>query len=500
MKISTYMKTAALIAVIPLGVNAAIGDLPTPTSQSVGNNPRGLAVGTLTGAGSQQLAVANFGSGTFIGQSSPSSQTSSQRYTVDIFNLTPAGLGLVSSIPTGASPRGLSIFDLFGDDRPQLLVTAYDSNLLQAFEWKAGGFVKVDEAPTLRMPVGVAAGTVRNGGAAFAAVADYGADRVSVFTVTNGRFGKRTDVPVPGGPVQLAVGALGGNNGNLIAVACMNTDKLALLAPASPDPSSYAVVRTIDLPEGGSPADLRVADLNGDGRTDLVVADFSKNTIQIFLQQPGGDLAAQTPLSTSGLHPNGLTVGDLDGDGIPEIIVANRDSDTLDIFSATAGSYRLIQTFQVSEGTPAAFGPVEVGVMKGLGRSALVTTHMRSNSIKVLGLAPSAPKPSALEGGHGVPLSFSADSTYFYPNPAKGGAVKLHFDLAAPAGVGLQVYDLTGTLVFGEDLSPAQTQAGENNVEWDLTNQQGQPLASGTYIARVTTGGRSVTTKLAIVH
>lgn len=500
MKSTFSIKKAVLIAALPLGLYAAPVAFQTPTSQDAGTSPRGLAVGSLLGNGSQQLAVANFGSGTFIGQSTPVSQLNPKNSSLQVFGLQGGDLDLLATLPAASSPRGLAIFDVDGGGIGTLFVTAYDANLLQAFQWEHGGFRKLDEAPTLKMPVGVAAGTVKRGGKPFVVVADHGADQVSVFALSNGKLGKRTDIAVPGGPVQLAVGNLSGTPSNQIAVVCMNSDKVVLLSASTDDPSSYAVSSTLDLPPGGSPADLRLADLNGDGRTDMVLGDFSKNALLIFLQQADGSLAAQTPLSTTGQHPNGLTVADLDGDGTPEVLVANRDSDTIDIFDSLNGVFTLAQTLTLDNGTNHGFGPVELALVKGSGPGqALVATHMRSNSVRVVPLDLVVPTPTPVTG-HGTSYVFSGETTYFYPNPAKNGSVKLHFDLPAPSKAMIQVFDLTGTLVWSLDLNASQTTAGENNVDWDLTNQAGQALASGSYIGRFTVGGVSFTKKLAVIH
>jgi hypothetical protein len=349
------------------------------------------------------------------------------------------------------------------------------------------------------MPVGVTAGTTGPSGQVFAVVCGYGADLVSIYPYQDGKLGTRTDIPVPGGPVQAAVGDLDGDHRNDIAVIELTGNKVQILSPKTKDPSSYALARTLDLPEGGSPADLRLADLNGDGRTDLAVVDFVKNTLLIYLQQADGSLLAQAPLVTSGQHPNGMTVGDLDGDGRPEIIVANRDSDSIDIVCSVDGHFQLTQTVKVAEGNNASFGPVEIGVLKTRGAKALVASHMRSNSLKVLTLSEAAPTP--VPGGvHGEAREFTDATTYFYPNPAKGGSVNLRFDLPESAEVTLQVFDLTGAPVYSQTLSASQTAAGENNVVWNLTNSAGESLASGSYIARITAGGKTVTRKLAVIH
>ncbi|HVZ79266.1 MAG TPA: FG-GAP-like repeat-containing protein [bacterium] len=500
MKIRTFIRKAALIAVLPLASQAVPLPFQTPTSQDAGTSPRGLAVGSLLGNGSQQLAVANFGSHTFIGLSTPVSLTHAQDSTVQVFGLNGSALSPIATIPTAQSPRGLAILDAQSTGKGLLFVTAYEADRLQVFQWGRGSFRQVDEAPTLKMPVGVAAGRTRRDGTDFVAVADYGAGQVSLFPLKDGKLGQRTDIPVPGGPVQLAVGDLTGDGSGQIAVVCMNANQVVILSASNADPSSFAVTRTLELPPGGSPSDLHLADLNGDGRSDLVLADFTKNNVQVFLQQADGSLDPQLPLSTTGQHPNGLTVADLDGDKDLEILVANRDSDTIDVFDALNGTYALEGTLTVAEGQDHSFGPVELAVMKGQDGAALVTTHMRTNSLKVVPLTLVAPTPTPDALAHGSHDRFSDETTYFYPNPARGGSVKLHFDLPGPSNVSVQVFDLTGTLVWDRTLPASATVAGENSVDWDLTNQAGQALASGSYIGRFTVDGVSFTRKLAVIH
>jgi len=483
-----------------LAAPALFAAAPSYNSQDAGNNPRGLAVGDLLGNGSEQLAVANFGSPTFIGTAPPGA--ASQNSNVQVFNYGSAGLALAATIPTASSPRGLAVFDLTGKGRGDLLVTTYGAGLLQVFGKDGSGFVKEDEAPTGAMPVGVAAGTTRGGSTVFAAVADFGSNQVSLYPVANGKFGKRVDVAVDAGPVQLAVGNLGGAY-HSIAVVCMGAGKIDILAPKSSDPSTYAVTSTLSLPSGSSPSDLRLADLNGDGKVDIVVADFANNNIQIFLQGASGSFTAQAPLATSGQHPNGLTVGDLDGDGKPEILAANRDSDSLDVFSLNGTQYQLTQTVSLGDGNKAGLGPVEVALLgsKGRGARLLATTHMRSNSLRTVTFELPTPTPDPAAGDSvKTARPFSADTTYCYPNPVHGGPVKFHFDLIAPTQVDIQVYDVTGTLVFSESLSPSQTMAGENNVDWNLQNQAGSALASGTYVCRISAEGQSVVRKVSVIH
>ena len=480
------------------------GFLPA-TSLTAGTSPRGVAVGNVFGNGTQSLVVANFGSPTFIGQSTPASILGAGNSNLEIFSPSPSGLQLVETIPSAASPRGVALFDRSGSGRQDIFATAYDAGLLQVFSWTGGRFAKADEAPTLNMPVGVAVGLTRAGGAAFAAVADFGSNMVSIFPLRDGRLGKRTDIAVDGGPTQLAIGDLSGNGSNEIAVVCLPSNKIDILSLTSANednPASYAMAQTLSLPPGGAPSDLRIADLDNSGKQDLVVADFSKNAVFLFTGRKGGALSLLPPLSTSGSHPNGLTVADLYGDGQKEIIVANRDSDSIDLFQPSfGGQYQLSQTLRTSDEINGSFGPVEVAALDatGSGKMDLVASHMRSNTVKVLTQpADTAASPSPTVSTNGG--SFSVRTTYCYPNPSRDGHVTFSFALETPSAVSIQVFDVQGERVWGRTISAGQTQSGINTFAWDGTNQTGQSLASGLYLYNLTVGNRTVTKKLAIIH
>lgn len=498
---------AVFLVVAPL--SAAIFQFGPADSLSAGMSPRGIAVGSLFENGTQNLVVANFGSPTFIGQSTPASLLNSSSSNIEIFSPSPTGLQLTATIPTASSPRDISLFDPNGQNRESIFITAYDANFLQVFSYLGNQWIKTDEAPTLNMPVGVATGLTGPGGIPFVVVSDYGSNNLSVFSLAGGKLGKRIDIPVAEGPTQVAIGDLNGSGVNQIAVVCLPDSKIDIL---SLDPnskgregslSSLKLTQTISMPKGSAPADLRIADLNGDGRLDLAVADFANNAIYTYLQQKDGSLLVQPVLETSGNHPNGLTVADLDGSGRKEIIVANRDSDSIDLFQSEGGQYQLTQTLKTSGDLTGSFGPIEVGVLdtRGNGEKDLVVSHMRSNTLKVLvqALPLSALTPvSGFSDNRRAP--FSEKTTFCYPNPTHDGNVKFCFNLDTPSTALIQVFDINGEKVWRQTVEAGQTQIGPNIITWPGTNQAGQNLASGLYVYSVTVGGQTVTKKMVILH
>ena len=134
-----------------------------------------------------------------------------------------------------------------------------------------------------------------------------------------------------------------------VAAADVDGDGRADLVGAVPSPGKLALFRqradgTFSLvPDAllggtlGAPAHVLAADLDGDGAPDLACANETGDGIALFLrssgsfaQTPSGSLGG--PATTNG--PVHLAAGDLDGDGDLDLACANRDGNDLALFLA----------------------------------------------------------------------------------------------------------------------------------------------------------------------
>lgn len=108
------------------------------------------------------------------------------------------------------------------------------------------------------------------------------------------------------------------------------------------DPSSFA--EKTNFVAGSNPFELAVADLDGDGKTDLVTTNGLGNEISIYKSTAtSGAITAESFASkldvATGYGPRGLAIADIDVDGKPDIITISNGT-TLVIFrnTSTAGT------------------------------------------------------------------------------------------------------------------------------------------------------------------
>src|SRR5262249_10303038 len=77
---------------------------------------------------------------------------------------------------------------------------------------------------------------------------------------------------------------------------------------------------------GDTPTSVAVADLDGDGKLDLVVANFGSGDVSVLLGNGDGSFRPQRTYA-AGDGPSSVGGADLNGDGRPDLAVANAESE-----------------------------------------------------------------------------------------------------------------------------------------------------------------------------
>ena len=89
-------------------------------------------------------------------------------------------------------------------------------------------------------------------------------------------------------------------------------------------------VQGAQIPVGTNPDALVVADFNGDGHLDIVVANQAANSVQVLIGAGTGAFAAKSPQSAGSL-PLFLGVGDFNNDGRLDIVAVDGGSNSVEV-------------------------------------------------------------------------------------------------------------------------------------------------------------------------
>jgi len=141
---------------------------------------------------------------------------------------------------------------------------------------------------------------------------------------------------------------------------------------------------------GPRPFSVSVADLNDDGRLDLVVPDFVDAKVRVFLGNGDGSFRAQASLTVgerplpSDVRPSSVEVADVNGDGRLDLVVANFEEGSVSVLPGNGdGSFAEQKTYPVGR------GPYSVAVadVNGDGRPDLVVPNFGEDKIADVGPA-----------------------------------------------------------------------------------------------------------------
>ena len=382
----------------------------TQTTFATGTNPRSVTVADVNGDGRPDIIVANYGSASVS----------------VLLNTTAAGATTPSfatqqTFATGTNPKSVVVADMNGDGRPDLIVANTTSDtvsvLLNTTTTGATtpSFATQTTFATGTAPKALAVANVNGDGRPDIIVTNYGAASVSVLLnttaagATTPSFATQQTFATGTNPQSLAVADVNGDGLTDLVVGNGGSNSVSVLlnttAPGATTPS-FAAQQTFAT--GSSPFSVVTADVNGDGLTDLIVANTGSSTVSVLLNMtvPGASsvsFAAQQTFAT-GSGPISLAVADLNGDGLPDLITANFSSNTVSV---------LLNTTSHVESTPAGvpapvfsqaaapatgttpFSAVMADV-NGDGRPDIIVANYGSASVSVLlnTTAPGSASPS----------------------------------------------------------------------------------------------------------
>ncbi|HEX7368075.1 MAG TPA: VCBS repeat-containing protein [Candidatus Saccharimonadales bacterium] len=267
---------------------------------------------------------------------------------------------------------------------PSLTVTQASYRLFYNQDAAYNGFASKVDNGTGIAPFSVTTGDFNGDGKTDLAVANEGSNTVSILLGNgDGTFQPAVNYTVGTGPSSVATGDFNGDGKTDLAVANDGSNTVSILLGNG----SGGFTLASSPATGTGPSSVTTGDFNGDGKTDLAVTNYnggSGNTVSILLGN--GDGTFQPAVNyTVGTSPFSVTTGDFNGDGKTDLAVANDGSGTVSILLGNGDGTFQPKTDYITGSLPHI---VTTGDFNGDGKTDLAVTNSYNgaggNSVSIL--------------------------------------------------------------------------------------------------------------------
>ena len=357
----------AVVAADQVMIQTAVTNPVSPArSVPVPDHPASVTAGDLNGDGSIDLAVMTY-----------------VNATVKVLSGDGKGaFSVTASLPVGENPSAAVIGDLNKDHIADLVVANRFGNSLSVLLGKGGGAF----GPGAQIPIGshpipvIMADLDGDSWPDLAAGNSFGGSLSLVLSSNQGGLGPAQEFAVAETPYLVAAGDFDGDGTGDIATIGSRDFASGAVASVLLGDGKGGFART-DYPLGAvPPRAVRVADMDGDGRPDVVAV--SKGAISVLQNTGAGHFAPWAVFTT----PDNLvdfTVADLDGDGRLDVAAVSADDRQADVqlFSGTG-----VVSFWPARPIPVGtfINSVAAGDFNGDGALDLAVTSTNAPEIAIL--------------------------------------------------------------------------------------------------------------------
>src|SRR5271165_653232 len=180
-------------------------------------------------------------------------------------------------------------------------------------------------------------------------------------------------------PISIAVADFNGDGNLDIAVANRSSNDISVLLGKGNGTFAKAVNYSAGT-GGPDPDSIVAADVNGDGKPDLIVADLGTHSVSVFINTGTGTFSPAVVYSV-GNSPTAVAVADLNGDGFPDIAVTNSADNTVTILTNSGSGTFTATGLYATHATPS---DVVIADFNGDGANDLAITNQGSNDVSIL--------------------------------------------------------------------------------------------------------------------
>jgi hypothetical protein len=355
--------------------------------------------------------------------------------------------------PAGLGPSQEAVADLNHDGKPDVVVSDALSNTVSVLlnngdgtfqaprQYTVGAFTTpiaaAESVPNLGRAVVVA--DLTKNGIPDIIVTNYASGDVSVLLGNgDGTFQPQRRFDATANPFAMAVGDLTGNGiPDLVVVGSNGSNgKIAVLLGRGDGTFLPPLFFPSPFPETFPLPEIQLADLNGDGRLDLLLTSELGSEIYIYLGNGDGTFRPGVPVPITG--GSAIAAADLNGDHIPDIVTASYYNNTV--------SYVLGN----GDGTFTTGGSLSTGQsVVSLTVADFGSAVTQPDGTTVMGPSDGVPDLLVAASGEPQPILSGPPQILFYPGQVNAQGAFTGFGnpivLASPSTpIDIQAADLTG--------------------------------------------------------